>query len=236
MTPVFVLMYFDVMAHFGQSQIAYCRLMYIDIVPNRRSPPAILLRESVREGKRVVKRTVANLSGLTIEQAEAMRHVLKGQRLAPIDEAFGITRSQAHGHVEAVRAAMKRLGFDTLVDSKSSRERDLVVAMVVGRIIAPEASKLSMTQAWADTTLADDLGLADADEDELYAAMDWLIERQGAIDKRLAKRHLKAGGLVLFDLTSSWFEGTKCPLAKLGYSVHAQHGSAMTTAAPEPCR
>ena len=210
--------------------------MYIDIVPDRRSPPAILLRESVREGKRVVKRTVANLSGLTIEQAEAMRHVLKGQRLAPIDEAFEITRSQAHGHVEAVRAAMKRLGFDTLVDSKSSRERDLVVAMVVGRIIAPEASKLGMTQAWADTTLADDLGLADADEDELYAAMDWLIERQGAIDKRLAKRHLKAGGLVLFDLTSSWFEGTKCPLAKLGYSVHAQHGSAMTTAAPEPCK
>ena len=199
--------------------------MYIDIVPNRRSPPAILLRESVREGKRVVKRTVANLSGLTIEQAEAMRHVLKGQRLAPIDEAFEITRSQAHGHVEAVRAAMKRLGFDTLVDSKSSRERDLVVAMVVGRIIAPEASKLGMTQAWADTTLADDLGLADADEDELYAAMDWLIERQGAIDKRLAKRHLKAGGLVLFDLTSSWFEGTKCPLAKLGYSRDGRPGT-----------
>ena len=218
-------MYCDVMTHFDQTQIAYCRLMYIDIVPNRRSPPAILLRESVREGKRVVKRTVANLSGLTIEQAEAMRHVLKGQRLAPIDEAFEITRSQAHGHVEAVRAAMKRLGFDTLVDSKSSRERDLVVAMVVGRIIAPEASKLSMTQAWADTTLADDLGLADADEDELYAAMDWLIERQGAIDKRLAKRHLKAGGLVLFDLTSSWFEGTKCPLAKLGYSRDGRPGT-----------
>ena len=199
--------------------------MYIDIVPNRRSPPAILLRESVRIGKRVEKRTVANLSGLSIAQAEAMRHVLKGKRLAPIDEAFEVTRSQSHGHVEAVRTAMKRLGFDALIDARSSRERDLVVAMVVGRIIAPEASKLGMAQAWADTTLSDDLGVADADEDELYAAMDWLIERQGAIEKRLAKRHLKAGGLVLFDLTSSWFEGTKCPLAKLGYSRDGRPGT-----------
>ena len=199
--------------------------MYIDIVPNRRSPPAILLRESVREGKRVVKRTVANLSGLTIEQAEAMRHVLKGQRLAPIDKAFEVTRSQAHGHVDAVRLAMKRLGFDALIDAKSSRERELVIAMVAGRIIAPEASKLGMTQAWSDTTLADDLGVADAHEDELYEAMDWLIERQEKIEKRLAKRHLKAGGLVLFDLTSSWFEGTKCPLAKLDYSRDGRPGT-----------
>ena len=101
----------------------------------------------MRDGRRVVKRTVANLSGLTIEQAEAMRHVLKGQRLAPIDEAFEVTRSQAHGHVAAVRVAMKRLGFDALIDAKSSRERDLVTAMIAGRIIAPEASKLGMTQA-----------------------------------------------------------------------------------------
>ena len=222
---VFVPMYCDAMTQFRHAQITYCALMYIDIVPNRRSPPAILLRESVREGRRVVKRTVANLSGLTIEQAEAMRHVLKGQRLAPIDEAFEVTRSQAHGHVEAVRVAMKRLGFDALVDSRSSRERDLVVAMVAGRIIAPEASKLGMTQAWADTTLADDLGVTDADEDELYDAMDWLLERQEKIEKRLAKRHLKAGGLVLFDLTSSWFEGTKCPLAKLGYSRDGRSGT-----------
>ena len=199
--------------------------MYIDIVPNRRSPPAILLRESVRVGKRVEKRTVANLSGITIEQAESMRHVLKGHRLAPIDAAFEVTRSQAHGHVDAVRRAMKQLGFDKLIEAKSSRERDLVVAMVAGRIIAPEASKLGMTQAWADTTLADDLGVADAHEDELYCAMDWLLERQGGIEKRLAKRHLKAGGLVLFDLTSSTFEGAKCPLAKLGYSRDGKPGT-----------
>ena len=221
----FVPMYCDAMTHVPRSQIAYAWLMYIDIVPNRRSPPAILLRESVREGKRVMKRTVANLSGLTIEQAEAMRHVLKGTPLAPIDATFEITRSKHHGHIDAVRTAMRRLGFDKLIEAKSSRERDLVVAMVAGRIIAPEASKLGMTQAWSDTTLADDLGVADAREDELYEAMDWLIERQGAIEKRLAKRHLKAGGLVLFDLTSSWFEGTKCPLAKLGYSRDGRPGT-----------
>ena len=120
---------------------------------------------------------------------------------------------------------MRRLGFDKLIDARHSRERDLVVAMVAERILAPEASKLGMTRAWADTTLGEDLGVADAHEDELYAAMDWLIERQEAIEKRLAKRHLKNGGLVLFDLTSSYFEGVTCPLAKIGYSRDGKPGT-----------
>ena len=192
--------------------------MYIDIVPNRGSPPAILLRESIREGKRVRKRTIANLSALPIAQAEMIRRVLKGEKLGPVESALEVVRSRAHGHVEAVLTAMRRLGLDKVVAAKPSRERDLVLAMVAGRIIAPEASKLGLTRAWADTTLPDAMGVADADEDALYAAMDWLIERQEAIEKRLAKRHLKAGGLVLFDLTSSYFEGVTCPLAKLGYS------------------
>ena len=199
--------------------------MYIDIVPNRGSPPAILLRESIRDGKRVRKRTIANLSALPIEQAEMIRRVLKGEKLGPLESALDVVCSQAHGHVEAVLTAMRRLGFDRLVDAKPSRERDLVVAMVAGRIIAPEASKLGMTRAWADTTLPDEMGVADADEDCLYAAMDWLIERQRAIEKRLARRHLKAGGLVLFDLTSSYFEGVTCPLAKLGYSRDGKPGT-----------
>ncbi len=200
--------------------------MYIDLVPNRGSKPAILLRESVREGKRIKKRTIANLSALTLDQAEAIRLVLKGEGLAPAaGGSLECLRSLAHGHVEAVRIAMRRLGFEKLIDGKASRERDLVVAMVAGRIIAPEASKLAMTHAWADTTLAEDLGIADADEDELYAAMDWLIERQDKIEKRLAKRHLKEGGLVLFDLTSSSFEGTTCPLAKIGYSRDGKPGT-----------
>ena len=199
--------------------------MHIDTVPNRNSRPAYLLRESVRDGKKVGKRTLANLSSLPIEQIEMIRRVLKGEKLGPVEDGLECVRSAHHGHVEAVRTAMARLGFEKLIDAKSSRERDLAVAMVAGRIIAPEASKLGMVSAWADTTLAEDLGVADANEDELYAAMDWLIERQGTIEKRLAKRHLKAGGLVLFDLTSSWFEGVTCPLAKLGYSRDGKPGT-----------
>ena len=203
----------------------YLASMHIDIVPNRTSPPAILLRESFREGKRVRKRTLANLSALPMDQVEMIRRVLKGEKLGPIENALDVLASHAHGHVEAVRTAMRQLGFDRLIDAKSSRERDLVVAMVAGRIIAPEASKLGMVGAWGDTTLADDLGVADADEDELYEAMDWLLERQETIEKRLAKRHLKAGGLVLFDLTSSWFEGVTCPLAKRGHSRDGRPGT-----------
>ena len=199
--------------------------MYIDFVPNRGSKPAELLRESIREGKRIKKRTIANLSALTLEQAEAIRLVLKGGQLAPADGGLECIRSLPHGPVKAVRTAMRRLGFEKLIDGKASRERDLVVAMVAGRIIAPEASKLAMTHAWSDTTLAEDLGVAGAHEDELYAAMDWLIERQDKIEKRLAKRHLKEGGLVLFDLTSSSFEGVTCPLAKIGYSRDGKPGT-----------
>jgi transposase len=201
------------------------RRMYIDFVPNRGSKPAILLRESIREGKRIRKRTIANLSALTLEQAEAIRLVLKGEKLVPAAGGLDCIRSLPHGHVEAVRIAMRRLGFDKLIDGKASRERDLVAAMVAGRIIAPEASKLAMTHVWADTTLTEDLGGADAHEDELYAAMDWLLERQDKIEKRLAKRHLKEGGLVLFDLTSSSFEGVTCPLAKIGYSRDGKPGT-----------
>ena len=207
------------------ARIGHTAPMYIDIVPNRGSPPAILLRESIRDGKRVRKRTIANLSALPIEQAEMIRRVLKGEKLGPLESALEVVGSSAHGHVAAVLTAMRRVGFDKLVDAKPSRERDLVAAMVAGRIIAPEASKLGLTRAWADTTLPDELGIADADEDELYAAMDWLQERQGAIEKRLARRHLKAGGLVLFDLTSSYFEGVTCPLAKLGYSRDGKPGT-----------
>jgi transposase len=199
--------------------------MYIDFVPNRGSKPAILLRESIREGKRIRKRTIANLSALTLEQAEAIRLVLKGEKLAPAGGSLECLRSLPHGPGEAVRTAMRRLGFEKLIDGKGSRERDLVVAMVAGRIIAPQASKLAMTHALADTTLAEDLGIADAHENELYAAMDWLLERQDKIEKRLARRHLKDGGLVLFDLTSSSFEGVTCPLAKIGYSRDGKPGT-----------
>ena len=199
--------------------------MHIDIVPNRKARPTYLLRESVREGKRVRKRTLANLSALDEGQIETIRRALKGEKLVPAVGAFECVASKHHGHVEAVRAAMSRLRFDALIDAQHSRMRDLVIALVASRIVAPEASKLGTMPALADTTLVDDLGIGDADEDELYAAMDWLIERQGKIEKKLAGRHLRNGGLVLFDLTSSYFEGETCPLAQRGYSRDRKPGT-----------
>ena len=144
--------------------------MHIDTIPNRNSRPAYLLRESVREGARVKKRTLANLSSLPLDQIEMIRRVLKGEKLSPAADGLEVIASAHHGHVDAVLSAMRRLGFDRLIDAKTTRERDLVVAMVAGRIVAPEASKLGLTRAWADTTLADDMGIADAHEGELYDA------------------------------------------------------------------
>ena len=197
--------------------------MHIDIVPNRNSPPAVLLRESYREGTRVRKRTLANLSALSAEQVDAIRRTLKGERLVPVAELFEIVRSRHHGHVQAVRAAMKQLRFESLVASRPSRERDLIVAMVIARILEP-ASKLATTRWWHTTTLAEASGVVDADEDDLYAALDWLITRQEHIEKKLAGRHLKEGGLVLYDLSSSYFEGTTSPLGALGYNRDGKSG------------
>ena len=191
--------------------------MHIDIIPNRNSKPAILLRESYRDGKTVRKRTLANLSALPMDQVDAIRRVLKGEKLQAVDDVFEKVSSLQHGHVKAVLSAMEKLGFDKLIASRPSRERDLVVAMVAWRILKP-ASKLAMQRAWKDTTLPALTGIEGADEDDLYAAMDWLVERQDKIEKKLAARHLKEGGLVLYDLTSSYFEGSKCPLAKLGHN------------------
>ena len=197
--------------------------MHIDIVPNRGSRPAYLLRESYREGARVHKRTLANLSALSEEQILAIRAVLRGEPLAPAADRFEVIASRAHGHVQAVHVAMQCLGFASLVASKRSRERDLVLAIVGSRIVAPH-TKLATTRWWHTTTLAEDFGVADATEDDLYAAMDWLLARQDTIQKKLGARHLSAGALVLYDLSSSYFEGSTCPLAKLGYNRDGKKG------------
>ena len=197
--------------------------MYIDIVPNRKSPPAILLRESTREGKRIVKRTLANLSSLTLEQAEAIRAVLKGNNVVTVEDAFEIIRSRTHGAVKAIGTAMKRLRVGSLLDRKVSRERDLVLAMIAARVLEPQ-SKLATSRSWGHSTLGEWFGVEDADEDELYAAMDWLLERQDAIEQRLAKRHLSNGARVLYDLSSSYFEGACCPLGKRGYCRDGKKG------------
>ena len=191
--------------------------MYIDVVPNRSSPPAILLRESVREGARTRKRTIANLSGFKPHQVEALRAILRDEPLVAPTDAFDKLYDRQHGACEAVRVAMRRLGFDQLLEARRSRERDLVVAMVAARILQPK-SKLATSRSWSRYTLCADLGVEGAGEKELYAAMDWLLARQSRIEKKLAARHLKNGALALYDLSSSYFEGTTCPLAKLGHS------------------
>jgi transposase len=191
--------------------------MHIDIIPNRNSKPAVLLRESYRDGKTVRKNTLANLSALPMDQVLAIRRILKGEKLQTVGDLFEKVSSAQHGHVQAVLFAMEKLDFDKLIASRASRERDLVVAMVAWRILKP-ASKLATQRAWRDTTLPQLLDIQGADEDALYEAMDWLLERQDKIEKKLAARHLKEGGLVLYDLSSSYFEGSHCPIAKLGYN------------------
>ena len=182
-----------------------------------------LLRRSYREGGTVKNETLGNLSHLPDPLIEIIRRSLKGETFVPLAQAFEITASRPHGHVQAVAAAMQRLDFASLVAAKPSRERDLVLAMVAARILAP-SPKLATTRWWHTTTLAEDFGVADATEDDLYAAMDWLLARQDTIRKKLAKRHLSAGALVLYDLSSSYFEGSTCPLAKLGYSRDGKKG------------
>jgi len=182
-----------------------------------------LLRRSYREDGVVKNETLGNLSHLPDALIEIIRRTLQGESFVPATQALEITRSRAHGHVQAVAAAMQRLGLSTVIAAKPSRQRDLVLAMVAARIIAPH-TKLATTRWWGTTTLAEDFGVLEANEDDLYAAMDWLLTRQDAIQKKLAARHLSAGSLVLYDLSSSYFEGTSCPLAKLGYNRDGKKG------------
>ncbi len=191
--------------------------MHIDAVPNRTSRPTYLLRESYRIGKKVRKRTLANLSALPDEQIEAIRAVLAGVAMRPAQELFEVVRSRSHGAVQAVRVAMQRLGFEGLIASRASPERERVCAMVAARVLEPH-TKLATTRWWHTTTLAEEYGVEGADERDLYGAMDWLLERQGAIERKLAARHLREGALALYDLSSSYFEGTHCPLAKIGHN------------------
>ncbi|MGH8519173.1 MAG: IS1634 family transposase, partial [Panacagrimonas sp.] len=197
--------------------------MHVDTIPNRGSRPAYLLRESYREGARVRKRTLANLSSLADEQIFAIRAILRGEHLAPASGLFEAIASRPHGHVQAVRCVMQQLGFAQLIGTRPSAERDLVCALVAARILAPH-TKLATTRWWHSTTLAQAFGVEHADENALYGAMDWLLERQGVIEKKLAKRHLSEGGLVLYDLSSSYFEGSGCPLAKLGHNRDGKKG------------
>jgi hypothetical protein len=197
--------------------------MYIATVPNRGSPPAILLRVGYREGGTVKNRTLANLTTWPAQKVDLLRRLLRDEPLAPVDALVEVVASAHHGHVQAVRTTMQRLGFDALIAARPCRERALVMAMVAARILEPD-SKLATTRWWHTTTLPADLGVSDADEDALYEAMDWLLARQERIEQKLAARHLRPGGFVLYDLTSSYFEGTTCPLAAFGHNRDGKRG------------
>ena len=202
--------------------------MYIESVPNRNSPPAILLRESYRDADKIKKRTIANLSDWPTEIVEGLRTLLKGGKVAPADqESIIVRRALPHGHVAAVLGTLRNIGLERMLGPPRNRCRDLVIAMIVVRLIAP-ASKLATARMLdpltASSSLGEVIGLGPVDEDELYVALDWLGERQEAIEKALARKHLHDGTLVLYDVSSSYVEGRCCELARLGYNRDGKKG------------
>ena len=202
--------------------------MYIESVPNRDSPPAILLRESYREGGKVKKRTLLNLSDWPTERIAGFRMLLKGGTVLPPDrEAISIVRSLPHGHVAAALGTARKIGLDRLLGPAGNRCRHLILALIVSRILDP-GSKLAAARALSPDTAASslgaELGLGPVDEAELYSALDWLAVRQAAIETALAGRHLAGGTLVLYDVTSSYMEGRCCPLAQFGYNRDRKKG------------
>jgi hypothetical protein len=202
--------------------------MYIEAVPNRNSPPAILLRESYRQGGKVRKRTLCNLTDWPQHLLDGFKALLKGGTVVPAgQEVFTIRRALPHGHGAAVLGTLRRIGLDRVLGPPGNRCRDLVLAMIVARLTAP-TSKLATAKALAPDTAASSLGevlgLGAVDEDQLYAALDWLGERQAAVEAALARRHLRGGTLVLYDVSSSYLEGRCCPLARLGYNRDGKRG------------
>jgi transposase len=203
--------------------------MYIESVPNRNSPPAVLLRETYRENGRICKRTLCNLSHWPTAHVEGLRGVLKGGTVIAAErDAFTVTRSLPHGHVAATLGTARKIGLDAILGPDGNRCRDLVLAMLIGRILDP-TSKLAtargLSPATASSSLGEVFGLGAVDDDELYAALDWLLARQPGIEARLAKRHLTNGTLVLYDVSSSYMEGRCCPLAQRGYSRDGRRGT-----------
>ena len=201
--------------------------MYIESIANRNSRPCILLREDHRQGKKVVKKTLANLTNWPADVVEGLRILIKGGGVLRSADDFEVVRSLPHGNVAAVMAILKRIGLHTIIASRSSSKRNLIVAMIAARILDPQ-SKLATARGFeAETvinTLPQECGLGDVDENDIYEAMDWLLDRQDAIEKRLASRHLQEGTFVLYDLTSTWYEGSTCPLARRGHSRDKKKG------------
>src|SRR5271165_1782549 len=211
------------------------RAMYIEVVPNRKSPPAILLRQAYREDGKVKKRTLANLTDWPKQLIEGFRALLKGGKVVAAErEAVSILRSLPHGHVAAALGTLQAIGLDRVLGPPGNRRRDLVIAMVVSRLIAP-GSKLATARgldpATATSSLGEVLGLRAVDEDELYGALDWLLQRQPAIEKSLARKHLADGVLVLYDVASSYLEGRCCPWPSSATTATARRASCRSSMA-----
>ena len=201
--------------------------MYIESVPNRNSNPAILLRESYREGNKVLKRTLANLTKWPKPLVDNLKILIKNKDAVVADKSnFIVEQSLPHGHVEAVLGTIRKLKLDKIISSTPCKELDLVLTMIAERLIHP-CSKLATTRLWHTTTLATQLAVSDADVDELYDAMDWLLQRQARIEKKLAANHLAENSLVLYDISSSYYEGSSCCLAQFGHNRDNKKGRAI---------
>jgi len=198
--------------------------MYVTIVPNRNSKPASLLRESYREDGKVKNRTLANLSHLAPDVIDVIKRALAGEKMVSAEQAVQTEKTTPAGHVRAVVGMMRKLGIPDLLSVRQSRERDLVLGMIAERLLHP-ASKLGTTRLWKSSTLAEELGVEDAEPEELYGALDWLLGRQMRIEGKLAERHLSEGGLALYDTSNSLYEGTKCVLAHLGHDKDGRRGA-----------
>lgn len=196
--------------------------MFIDVVPNRSSPPAVLLREAWREGKRIRKRTLANLSHLPPDAIDALRRIFRGEKLVPLSDAgFEILRTRPHGAAAAVLGTAQKLALDAVLATRPSRERSVALALICARLLEPGSKAATARSLWSETatsTLAEALKLAEVQVDECYAALDWLLAAQPRIEAKLAERHLSDASLVLWDVTSTYFEGHACPLAHHGHS------------------
>jgi len=200
--------------------------MYVAIVPNRNSKPAVLLRESYREDGKVKNRTVANLSHLPPEMIEMLKLVFAGKKVVPAGASGQAVSTLPCGHVRAVLGVMQKLGIPELLASRDSRQRSLVLGMIAERVLSP-SSKLGTVRSWNSSTLGAELGVHDADADELYEALDWLLAAQPRIEKKLAGRHLSEGGLALYDTSNSLYEGHACPLAQIGHDKDGRHGASI---------
>ena len=200
--------------------------MHVAVVPSRQRSgeySSVLVRQSYREGDKVRHRTLANLSKLPPAVVDTVRAMLRGEQVGPLAQTFEIVRARPHGDVLAVLGELRHLGLDKMLAARPRRERELSLAMIASRILEP-ASKLATVRSFERSTLASELGVEDANEDELYSAMDWLVQAQPKVEARLAERHLTEGGLVLYDLTSVYLEGSKCELGKRGYSRDGKRG------------